>query len=374
MRDPNRTVGRVLFNTDCEGPTVANDHALEAAAHWLPDGRRLFQQLSRFDDFVAYVQERPFYNAGDTLRLILPFLKGVAQLTDEKLAEWTRGTQEIQWIDGAQAAIKHLLNSPDVEVFEISASYYPFAALVAERLGINPNRVYSTYFSLDRYDMAPSETARLKELATEIVMLPDVPETDLKGCIRKFSEFSKSDQAVLNRLDEIVWGEMAGELPCSSRMLREIRAMGGLEKVNAIRDTLDRTQLPASQAIYVGDSITDVEAFQSLDKMGGVSVSFNGNQHAVHAASFCSWGKSSLVTALLVGIFRHHGKEGLAKFAESRGHESGLVPAELDAVFAQIGNTEWGFAKLSKENETEILDLSVYYRNATRAAAAAASS
>jgi energy-converting hydrogenase A subunit R len=372
MRDSNRALGRVLFNTDCEGPTVANDHALDVAAHWLPDGRRLFQQLSRFDDFVAYVQKRSFYNAGDTLRLILPFLKGVAQLTDKKLAKWTREKQEIQWIDGAKAAIKRLLDSPDVEVFEISASYYPFAALVAEKLGIKPNRVYSTYFSLDRYDMTPPEASRLKELATEIVMLPNVPETVLKGRIRNFSEFSKSEQAVLSRLDEIVWGEMAEELPCSSRMLREIRAMGGLEKVNAIRDTLDRTQLPASQTIYVGDSITDVEAFRSLDKMGGVSVSFNGNKHAVHAASFCSWGKSSLVTAVLVGIFRHHGKEGLAKFAESGGRDDNLVPAELAVVFAKIRNTEGGFAKLSEKNERDILERSDYYRNATRAAAVAA--
>ena len=205
-----------------------------------------------------------------------------------------------------------------MEVFEISASYYPFAALVAEGRGINPNRVYSTYFSLDRYGMTPSEAARLKELATEIVMLPDVPETDLKIDIHDLSEFSKSGQAVLSRLDEIVWGELAEELPCSSRMLREIHAMGGREKVNAIRDTLDRTRLPASQTIYVGDSITDVEAFQSLEKMGGVSVSFNGNQHAVHTASFCSWGQVFVGQRFACGYLSALWKGGAGKVRRKR--------------------------------------------------------
>ena len=134
----------------------------------------MFQQLSRFDDFVAYVRKRPFYNTGDTLRLILPFLKGVAKLTDAKLSKWTRETQEIQWISGAQDAIGHLVHNPDIEVFEISASYYPFAIFVAEGLGIKPDQVYSTYFSLDRYEMKEEECGRLEDLAAEIVMLPDV--------------------------------------------------------------------------------------------------------------------------------------------------------------------------------------------------------
>ncbi len=162
-------MSRILFNTDCEGPTVANDHAAEAAANWLPDGMRLFKQLSQFDDFIAYIRQRPFYNSGDTLRLILPFLKSVG-VTNEALETWTKDPNRIQWIEGAQEAIGHLVRDENVEVFEISASYYPFAARVAEELGIAPDRVYSTYYSLDRYKMNAWEASRLDELATEIVI------------------------------------------------------------------------------------------------------------------------------------------------------------------------------------------------------------
>lgn len=373
MRSSGRAFRPVLFNTDCEGPTVANDHALEVAARWLPDGRRLFQQLSRFDDFVAYVSERSFYNAGDTLRLILPFLKAYGQLTDEKLTVWTSKEQKIQWIEGAQQAIKHLLDD-GLEVFEISASYYPFAARVAEGLGIKQDHVYSTYFSLDHYNMTSSEASRLKKLATEIVMLPDVPETDVTDPIRRFEELPASDKGVLSRLEEIVWVEMAKELPCSSRMLCEIRAMGGREKVAAILDTLERTQLPPEDTIYVGDSITDVEAFRLLRDMAGVSISFNGNQHAVGEATFCSWGNTSLVAVLITGIFRHHGRDGLSRFAASRGQDVGIVPADLVGIHNALGS-EWGIASFSsEENRAEILKKSLQYRYQTREAAAAASS
>jgi energy-converting hydrogenase A subunit R len=370
----SRALRSVLFNTDCEGPTVANDHALEAAAHWLPDGGRLFRQLSNFDDYLAYVTKRPFYNAGDTLRLMLPFLRAVG-VTDEGLERWTREPQKIQWISGAQDAIKCLLSTQNIEVFEISASYYPFAALVAEELGIAPDRVYSTFFSLNRYHMESSEVSRLKELAMEIVMLPDVPEIDLKTHIRGPSEFSEEDLEILARLETIVWDEMAQELPCSSQMLGEIRAMGGLEKAHAVQDAIERTQLDPANTIYVGDSITDVEAFIALDGMGGMSVSFNGNQHAVDHATLCLWGDTSLVSALVAGVFRDGGREGLQEFVDAGSRRrQRLVPSELLDVYSQLIRKDWGIALRSQENRDRLLSESIKYRRETREAAAAASS
>ena len=63
-----QTARRTLFDTDCEGPTVRNDNAREISEHVLPDGDRLFAQLSHFDDYTAYVKKKPNYNSGDTLR------------------------------------------------------------------------------------------------------------------------------------------------------------------------------------------------------------------------------------------------------------------------------------------------------------------
>jgi len=343
---------------------------LEVARAWLPDGRRLFQQLSRYDDIVAYIQKRPFYNCGDTLRLILPFLKGVARLTDDALTAWTKKDQRPKWINGAQHAIKHLAGLENVEVFEISASYYPFAALVAEGLGLQQDKVYSTYCSLDRYSMKVTEAKRLAELAREIVLLGDVPEIDLAH--PDSSKFTPAQQDVLARLDQIVWGEMAEELPCARKMLLEVRAMGGREKVSAIWDTLERTQRDPKDTIYIGDSITDVEAFRALDEVGGVSVSFNGNKYAIATAKYCSWGDNSLVTALIADVFRTRGLDGLDEFA----HAPHLIKdlGKISPVYQHLG-TEWGIAKPKKgAANSHIYEQSDKYRKQTRNEAAATTS
>ena len=116
-------------------------------------------------------------------------------------------------------------------------------------------------------------------------------ESRLKSRVREFSEFSLAEQLVLNRIEEIVWSVMAEELPCSSQMLQEIRHKLDPRKGERNPRHLDRTGLPASRAIYVGDSITDVEAFRSLDEHGGVSISFNGNQHAVRWPTLSAHGE-----------------------------------------------------------------------------------
>ena len=64
-----------VFVTDCEGPISKNDNAFELAAHFIPDGDRFFANISKYDDVLADVVKKEDYKAGDTLRLILPFLK-----------------------------------------------------------------------------------------------------------------------------------------------------------------------------------------------------------------------------------------------------------------------------------------------------------
>ncbi len=66
---------RKVFVSDCEGPISKNDNAFELASQFIPSGDRLFTQISRYDDILADIIKREDYKAGDTLKLILPFLK-----------------------------------------------------------------------------------------------------------------------------------------------------------------------------------------------------------------------------------------------------------------------------------------------------------
>ncbi len=67
---------QIQLDTACEGPLALNDNAFELCREFIkPHGDRFFSQVSRYGDYLADMAKKPEYQAGDTLKLILPFLK-----------------------------------------------------------------------------------------------------------------------------------------------------------------------------------------------------------------------------------------------------------------------------------------------------------
>ena len=78
------------LDTVCEGPLALNDNAFELCREFIkPQGDRFFQQVSRYNDYLAGVAKRPGYKAGDLLKLILPFLKANG-LTNARIEAYSR--------------------------------------------------------------------------------------------------------------------------------------------------------------------------------------------------------------------------------------------------------------------------------------------
>jgi energy-converting hydrogenase A subunit R len=101
------------------------------------------------------------------------------------------------------------------------------------------------------------------------------------------------------------------------KVLREVTTVGGEQKAQAIRDITKKLQTPLSGVVYVGDSITDVQAFQLVRQNCGLTVSFNGNTYAVKNAEVSILSENNLVTAVLADIFLKHGKAEALKTAEN---------------------------------------------------------
>ena len=64
-------MSRVVF-FDLEGPISTQDNAYEVLG-LVPNGHKIFEVISKYDDILA-LENRPNYEAGDTLSLIAPFL------------------------------------------------------------------------------------------------------------------------------------------------------------------------------------------------------------------------------------------------------------------------------------------------------------
>ena len=295
------------FISDCEGPISINDNAFEITSRFVPDGERLFTVISRYDDVLAYVLKRPNYKAGDTLKLILPFLKAY-DVTDQVMRECS--AQNVILIRNAKDTLQFVRNLTNA--FLVSTSYEHYVKALCQVLDFSYKNTYCTQLNIDKYQITEKEKNELKKLATEIVQMSII---EIPSKAESLDDFSEKHRKAIQRLDEIFWGELANME--SGKMLHEVNPVGGEEKAEAVKDVAQRLGIKLSSVMYVGDSITDVEAFRLVKENGGLAVSFNGNRYAVRNAEIAVLAENSVVTAILADIFFRHGKLKLLGLVES---------------------------------------------------------
>jgi energy-converting hydrogenase A subunit R len=100
------------------------------------------------------------------------------------------------------------------------------------------------------------------------------------------------------------------------RVFSEVSTVGGMGKVKAVEDIVGKQGVTLEEVMYVGDSITDVKAFNHVKDGGGLTVSFNGNEHAVQNAEVAILSENSIVTAIIADAFLKHGKSDTIELVE----------------------------------------------------------
>ncbi|MCW4046446.1 MAG: HAD hydrolase-like protein [Candidatus Bathyarchaeota archaeon] len=288
-----------VFISDCEGPISRNDNAFEITARFVPDGDKLFTLISKYDDVLADVLKKPGYSAGSTLKLILPFLKAY-NITDKLMEEFSAKTLIL--IASSKETLRHVRTI--ASAFIVSTSYEHYIKALCKALDFPFENTYCTRLSIDKYAITTQEKARLRELAREIAQMKLI---NIPPSATSIQDFFGEDQETITRLDEIFWTEIPqmgiGDI------FSEVTTVGGEQKAEAIADALSRLQARLSEVMYVGDSITDVEAFKLVKENDGLTVSFNGNSYAVKNAEIAVQSENSIVTALIADLFCTHGRE-----------------------------------------------------------------
>ncbi len=288
-----------VFVSDCEGPISKNDNAFELADRFVPEGGKLFSLISKYDDILADVVKREGYNAGDTLKLVLPFFKAYG-LTDKKMSDFSAGN--LLLIAGTRETLSHIQGLTDTYI--VSTSYEHYIKALCDYVGFPFENTYCTKLCLDKFELDSQEKGRLLSIAEEIsaMTLMSIPPG-----AKSLDEFSEKDRETVKRLDEIFWEEIEG-MKCG-KLFSEVKTVGGEQKAEAIRDVAKRFCVDLSGVIYVGDSITDVQAFQLVRGGGGLTVSFNGNEYAVKNAEVAVQAENNMVTAVIANVFLLSGKE-----------------------------------------------------------------
>ena len=334
------------FNTDCEGPISKNDNAMELTAAFIPDGGRFFSMVSKYDDFLADVEKRRGYKAGDTLKLILPFLKAHG-MTNAEMVDYSRGN--ILLVQGAMDTLRFV--NELMPSFIVSTSYEPYLDALCSLVGFPMDHVYCTKVNIDAYPLGKGEEERLRAMASEIAQMKMInwghEATDI-------DDLSPEDQGTVRRLHHIFWEEIAKMEV--GRVFEEVNPVGGVEKANAILDSLRRTGSEPADVIYVGDSITDVQAFKLVRDGGGVAVSFNGNGYAIRSADICCISKDTLVLSLLASSFHRGGRDGVLELADRWSRpciEEREVEEELGIRLQSIPDEDFPKVKLIVESDLQ---------------------
>ncbi len=314
-----------IFISDCEGPISKNDNAFELAANFIPNGDVLFANISKYDDVLADILQKPGYTAGSTLKLILPFFKAY-NVTDKQMESFSESN--IMLIANSRNTLSHVQSI--TEAFIVSTSYEHYIKALCKATEFPYKNTYCTKVSIDKCPITPREKDRLKQIAQEIstMKLIDIPKST-----KTIEDFSQSDRAAIQRLDQIFWNEIPKMFV--SKFLIDVVTVGGEQKAEAIRDVIKRLSANLEDVMYVGDSITDVEAFKLVRESGGLTISFNGNSYAVKNAEVAVLSESNLVSAVMADLFSKLGKENTLEVLSSWDHET-LKKNEINETLLKI--------------------------------------
>jgi energy-converting hydrogenase A subunit R len=317
-----------VFISDCEGPISKNDNAFEATAHFVPNGDKLFALVSKYDDVLADVFKKQGYSTGSTLKLILPFLKAYS-VTDRQITEFS--AQNLILIAGSRDTLQHV--RAIAPAYIVSTSYEHYIRALCRALGFPYENTYCTRLSIDNYKLTQQEKSRLQKTADEIARMPMIT---IPPAAKGIKDFSSADQETISRLDTIFWNEIANMRIGS--IFSEVKTVGGEQKAEAIKDAVKKLRTPLENVMYVGDSITDVEAFKLVRDNGGLTVSFNGNQYAVKNAEVAVLAENNMTTAIIVDFFCKFGKRETLQMLRSWNREtlrkSTVAPLLLEKLFA----------------------------------------
>ena len=184
-----------VFISDCEGPISRNDNAFELTTHFVPNGDKLFTIISRYDDVLADILKRAGYNPGDTLKLILPFLKAY-DVTDTRIRAFS--SEHLVLVQGVKEALDYIRKIAPSYI--VSTSYGHYIEALCQAIGFPYENTYCTKLNLDRYQLSKQEKAKLQETAREITRMPVI---EIPVNARSLKDLPERDGKLIQRLDEV---------------------------------------------------------------------------------------------------------------------------------------------------------------------------
>ncbi|NIP35391.1 MAG: hypothetical protein GWN18_10560, partial [Thermoplasmata archaeon] len=216
-----------------------NDNAAEMCASIMPEGDEFFRRVSLYDDYLAEVVNMPGYRAGDTLRLILPFMMAHG-LSQERMASFSsRGILVVP--DAGEVLHEIAAEGP---AYIISTSYCQYVHAVCSAIGFPRAQTFCTRVNLSDYAIPDGEVAQVKRLAARVLARDPI---EIPALASGPEDLSSEDQATVADLDEIFW-DLMPELSVYS-IVEEVSPVGGPEKATSIERAARKEDVAMNQVV-----------------------------------------------------------------------------------------------------------------------------
>ncbi len=268
-----------MFFTDWEGPWILTDFAFELTAA-IFNNDRFFKNLSIYDDYLAYEVKREGYEAGYTLKLLVPFL-AAAGVRNEDLAKIARDLAH--FVPDSKFAMNFLQKRWRPIV--ISTSYLQYLKTTAHILGVDGD-LHGTEIDFDSVEI---DEDLKKDILDSVDVIASLVGDELYLYL---DEFFKRKEI--------------------KKLMDDIHAIGAGEKARILQDYCRKYEIDCPVA--VGDSISDYKMFESARKSGGVAVAFNGNRYAIEHADIAVVSDSAVSEAAVVFLIKVFGIDKVKRF------------------------------------------------------------
>ncbi|MEW6009771.1 MAG: hypothetical protein AB1604_00550 [Euryarchaeota archaeon] len=330
-----------LFISDCEGPLSLNDNAFELSGHFIPQGEEFFTRVSQYDDFLVEEIKRKDYHAGDTLKLIAPFLKAFGA-TNQKIIDFSK--ENVSLLPGALSTlqlVKSMLPS-----YIVSTSYQQYIKALCQVTDFSYENTYSTTLDLEKINIQ-NEIESLKQFKEDIV---------------NGADFKAMDEIFFKKLTSME----------SGKLIDAVITVGGEGKKLAVQEILKKNH--NLDFMYVGDSITDVEPLRFARENDSLAVAFNGNEYAIREANIAVISPHSIVTSLLVDLYYKFSAEYVFQFVDAYAANPQRALANFRVSIPLLEEFETVFKNkdlprlelISGDNQQDLIKMSREYRKKVR--------
>ena len=335
------------FITDCEGPLTLNDNAFELCAHFIENGDELFKILSLYDDYLVDIVKKEGYKAGNTLKLILPFFV-LENLKNDDLVDFSQ--ENIYAVCDSKFLLKYLKEA--MNTYIVSTSYGQYIEALSNYMDFPFENTFYTNVDVDALYLNDEESSKISEYKNLILNNP-----------KDYELFDEIFFSEIPRMDIY-------------EKIKKIDVVGGLGKKLAIDTIIDRDKIDDGNILYIGDSITDVEALQFARENDGISISFNGNEYPLKVAQIAIVSPSAVATAVIADVYANNDKNKVLEFIgrynsskdiEELFREFNINQDIKNKFFEVFNKKEYPIIKeINENNYDNILKESVNMRNNIR--------